>query len=120
MEKTWDKYTKKELLNLPYRGYGKIGRYNSVLLVNTKEKHDSGFNAFVVIGCEGYNPIEIVGQMDDFRLDIFQEPIEYLDVAIDCSMNGVFRLHSELHLIQIDFSGSTTMFKFIKKKGCNL
>lgn len=57
--KTWADYTKKELLTLPRRDFGKVTVYDSVLLVNTSKKHDSGFNLFAVIGVKDDIPVEI-------------------------------------------------------------
>lgn len=101
MSKDWFEYSKKELLNLPQRQWNKEGIYMSILFVNTKRKHDSGYNLFAVIGCEdGQHPTEICGYMDDFRFDPFYNKKEFSDtinssdIAFDCSMNGVFRMHS--------------------------
>lgn len=91
MSKGWTEYTKKELLALPKRKWGLESEYRSVLLVNTRCKHDSGYNCFAVIGCkDGYTPTEIAGYMDD--LWIYETFMNNLH--IDASMRGVFRLHS--------------------------
>lgn len=111
--KEWNKYTKKELLKLPKRKWEKITKYYSVLLVNTKTKHSSGYNLFAVIGCnvDGV-PVEICGYMDDFRFgDIYEnsQPICNYDIAIDCSMNGIFRIHAR-RFIYVGHNNSTTMW----------
>ena len=100
-DKEWTEYSKQELLQLPEREWNKISKYCSVLFVNTKMKHDSGYNLFAIIGCEdGTHPTEICGYMDDFRFDPwhknkeFSDIINCSDIAFDCSMRGVFRLHS--------------------------
>lgn len=103
MIKEWYKYSKEELLQLPERYWNKTSKYNAVLFVNTKKKHDSGYNLFAIIGCEdGEQPTEICGYMDDFRFNPyyrnekreFSDVINMSDLAFDCSMRGVFRLHS--------------------------
>ena len=89
-KKSWREYTKKDLLSLPKREWDKETEYEALLLVNTRSKHDSGYAWFVVVGCEnGYTPTEIVGYMDDFRSGNFLPRF-----AMDCSLHGVFRLHS--------------------------
>ena len=45
----WYKYGKKELLHLPRRAWTEPSWYNGLLLVNTRQKHDSGYNNFAVI-----------------------------------------------------------------------
>lgn len=111
--KEWIDYTKKELLQLPLRNWNIVSKYDSVLFVNTRIKHDSGFNLFALVGCEGYNPKEIIGYMDDFRFDCygknkqFYDKIMMSDIAFDCSMKGVFRMHSK-RKICVGWSVSTT------------
>lgn len=101
MSKEWFDFTKEELLKLPQRKWDKEGVYRSVLFVNTKRKHDSGYNLFAIIGCEdGQHPTEICGYTDDFRFDTFgkdkglSDELFCSDLAFDCSMKGVFRMYS--------------------------
>ena len=116
--KDWEHWTKRELLKLPVRNWEIKSEYSSVLLVNTRTKHDSGYNLFAVIGCIGGVPKEIAGYMDDFRLDAldwqrdFFIKVKPYSVAIDCSMHGVFRLHTEHYKIIVGCVCSTTCFSF--------
>ena len=114
MTKEWTKYSKEELLKLPKRDFDKKSKYRAVLFVNTKYKHDSGYNLFAIIGCEdGTHPTEICGYMDDFRFDPyswskqFSDVISMSDIAFDCSMRGVFRMHSRRE-IWVELCCSTT------------
>lgn len=112
--KPWDKWNKKELLSLPLRRWDITSAYDSVLLVNTKEKHDSGYNNFAVIGCVGSVPVEIAGFMDDFRFGDMERFKVQADIksnlmAIDCSMKGVFRIHY-YGKIKVGINTSTTNF----------
>ena len=119
MKKSWEEWGKKELLNLPQRNWCQLSEYASVLLVNTKMKHSSGYNLFAIIGVdENGIPQEIAGYMDDFRLgsicgtgfpDIV---LQDYSVGIDCSMSGVFRIHSHKYKIVVGLSTSTTCFIF--------
>lgn len=114
-EKTWEQYSKEELLKLPERDWRITTEYDAVLFVNTRKKHDSGYNFFAIIGCKGSIPTEIVGYMDDFRygsiLNGFYSVIMPYDFAFDCSMKGVFRLHSRNKIVVGD-NLSTTSFWF--------
>lgn len=126
--KTWEKYKKSELLKLPKRDWLSVSNYDSVLLVNTRIKHNSGYNLFAIIGCNDGTPIEIAGYMDDFRLckvrgtaldDII---LTQYSIGIDCSMHGVFRIHSNKYTIRVGSNTSTTCFEFVpyEKYGHNL
>lgn len=114
MKKYWDNWTKTELLSLPVREWNNKGKYKSVLFVNTRKKHDSGYNLFAVIGCNRKGePIEICGYMDDFRFGNLQGVgkciIPDFLLAVDCSMKGVFRLHADGdYIINVGWNTSTT------------
>ena len=95
----WDKYGKRELLNLPQRDWRtEESKYDGLLLVSTKRKHDSGYCDFAVVGERNLKPVELIGYMDDFRFgNILKEviiKIPAMALAIDCSMYGVFRIHA--------------------------
>lgn len=112
--KHWTDFSKKELLELPKRQWNKVSEYDFVLLVNTNKKHDSGYNYFAVIGFANNAP-EIAGYMDDFRLahGFLLNPHK-ISFAIDCSMKGVFRIHSNTKIIVSD-NTPTTFFDFKPK-----
>ena len=100
--KEWIEFTKEELLQLPERKWGNVTKYSSVLFVNTRKKHSSGYNLFAIIGCaDGTHPTEVCGYMDSFQFDpylkekIFSDTINAADISFDCSMKGVFRLFSK-------------------------
>lgn len=119
MSKEWFEYSKEELLQLPQREWDKTTwdrttSYGSILFVNTRKKHESGYNLFAIIGCkDGSHPTEICGYMDSFRFDAYSKKKElydityYGDISFDCSMRGVFRLSSR-RKIYVGYSSSTT------------
>lgn len=112
--KTWNNMTKKELLTLPKRAYDKVSVYDFILFVNTRKKHDSGYNLFAIIGCLTDGTMEIAGYMDDLRM--FQggvSPTFGFGFAFDCSMHGVFRLHSFDYRFGIGINTSTTDLFFV-------
>ena len=114
-QRTWDKCSKSELLSLPKRDWNKESYYDAVLFIPTKEKHDSGYNLFAIVGCQEDYPKEIAGYMDDFRLSMFErEFIWCSDLAFDCSMAGVFRMHvPQNKRIWVGTNTSTTFWKLI-------
>jgi hypothetical protein len=113
MTKHWTEFTKKELLKLPKLPWGEVGIYEFVLLVNSRTKHESGYNLFAIIGCrEDNKKLEIAGYCDDYRLPFrYKYSPASIDFAIDCSMHGVFRIHSD-KLIIMKCPCSTTNLEF--------
>ncbi len=71
----------RELLKLPRREWNKETAYQSILVVNTKRKHESGWGLMAIIGLDNKRePIEIAAYCDDiywnlnglsFRNDMF-------------------------------------------------
>lgn len=121
--KSWKDWTKRELLKLPVRKWDLTTEYKSILFVNTRTKHESGYNLFAIVGCdENCVPKEICGYMDDFRLDNFCDnwtrPIilKSFEIAFDCSMHGIFRLWCRNYKIVVGHNVSTTSFTFLEDR----
>jgi hypothetical protein len=61
-----NEWTKSELLALPHRKWDDDSqRYDSLLIVNTGKKHDSGWAMMAIIGCRKLKPIEICTACSD-------------------------------------------------------
>lgn len=60
-----DRVTRYELLALPHRGWNLSSNYDSILLVPTGEKHDSGFGILAIAGIREGKPVEIAATCDD-------------------------------------------------------
>jgi len=56
---------RKDLLALPHRDWNKTTEYDSLYLVPTGKKHDSGYSIIAIIGCNKNIPIEIAATCDD-------------------------------------------------------
>ncbi len=54
-----------ELLALPHREWNTSSDYDSLLLVPTKEKHESGFTLIAIVGVVKGKPVEIAATCDD-------------------------------------------------------
>ena len=116
--KSWADMTKKELLALPKRPWNEDKIYRWVLLVNTRTKHNSGYNFFAVIGVEKDGNMEIAAYCDDFRtwptdFALSKGCAPAKGFSFDCSMHGVFRIWSNYYNIFVGTSLSTTDFAFI-------
>lgn len=65
MNKDLNKWTRKELLSLPKREWCTKSIYDSVLLLSTRKRHDSGWAMMFVIGVNHGEPIEIASSHSD-------------------------------------------------------
>lgn len=116
---TWDKINKTELLKTTRQEWNnRTQKYNWLLLVPTRKKHDSGFACFTVIGERIDNGrLEQIAWGDD--LQIGGENILFTNtyqLRIDCGTNGVLRIWSNYYYFQKGISGSSTEVCLIKRK----
>lgn len=65
MEKHLNKWSKKELLQLPCRNWNDESVYDSVLVLSTGKKHDSKWGCMAIIGIVNGKPIEIASSCSD-------------------------------------------------------
>lgn len=63
--KTIFEITKKELLNLPVKDWREVKEYDSILIVNTRKKHDSGWAVMSIVGVNNQTPFEIAAPYCD-------------------------------------------------------
>lgn len=53
MTKDLNQWSRSELLALPRRAWNdESGRFRSIIILNTRKKHDSGFGMVTIIGCD--------------------------------------------------------------------
>lgn len=65
MTRDLNKWTRKELLSLPKREWCTKSIYDSVLLLSTRKRHDSGWAMMFVIGVNNGEPVEIASSSSD-------------------------------------------------------
>lgn len=66
--KTLNQWSRKELMALPVSEWDKYSDYDSVLLLSTRRKHESGWAKMAIIGVRDDRPIEIaVSCCDDIE-----------------------------------------------------
>ena len=63
--KSLNEWGREELLKLPARDWQEESVYDSVLLLSTRRKHDSGWAAIAIIGVRDGQPVEIASQCSD-------------------------------------------------------
>jgi hypothetical protein len=61
-----NEWTKSELLSLPHRQWNNDSpRYDSLLIISTGKKHESGWAMMAIIGCRKLKPVEICTACSD-------------------------------------------------------
>ena len=90
-QKEWQDWKKTELLALPHRQESET-TYDSVLIVPTREKHDSGFARIAIIGVRERVPVEITAYPDDINWFASQPPEGIASFRTDASMHGILHV----------------------------
>lgn len=63
--KTLNQWGRDELLKLPTRKWDEYSEYDSLLLLSTRRKHDSGWAMMAIIGVKDGQPVEIASSSCD-------------------------------------------------------
>mgnify|MGYP000906891924 FL=1 len=63
--KTLNQWSRDELMALPVRGWTEYSEYDSVLLLSTRRKHESGWAKIAIIGVREGHPAEIAADCCD-------------------------------------------------------
>ena len=108
--------SKKELLKLPQRDWEKITQYDSILIVPSGSKHDSGYMMIAIIGMVGNEPKEICGYPDDISWDYtdYKQAYECTGVRTDCYYpQGILHFWARDTSFQVGESLSSITIKVI-------
>ncbi len=106
--------TKKFLLQLPKRKYNATSIYDSIIIVDSGEEHDSGYTVMYLVGCIDGKPIEIIEDGCDsinWKFDGLR-PIIGTDMLYPSGLVQFFGVDCKL---KIASSYSTTVIELIKK-----
>ena len=85
--------SRKELMSLPMRAWDEVSEYESLLILSTRRKHDSGWAVMAVIGCRDGKPVEIaVSCCDDIEWKFgpmeMCGPYSYGQMRMDCAFRS--------------------------------
>jgi hypothetical protein len=106
----------KELRKLPRKKSNEIKQYNSVVLIPSGKKHDSGYALIYIIGLDNeQNPIEIAAACDDVHW-ITPDPTEHNLRNEMFYPSGVIHYWSNKYSFEIGVSLSSTYVKLIIKQ----
>ncbi len=95
-QKSLNQWSHAELMALPHRQWDMNSSYDSVLIVSTRKKHDSGWAMMAIIGIRKNQPIEIAaGHCDDIEWKLppaitFGTNAEYTigQMRMDCAIRS--------------------------------
>ena len=113
--------TQADFLKLPFNGMGKDRIYHSMVIVNAKQVHDSGFGVMALIGCRlhkggrggnGLVAVEIAAYCDHIWLSKYNPPSINIDML---NKSKCTRYFLDGWNIKIGISLSSTQIEFIKK-----
>ena len=120
---------RKDLLSLPNKQWSEIKTYESIIIVPTTHKHDSGWRLMAIIGCNKvdnkYNvPVEIAGYCDDINFILPKEeggynsfPTKsYSYIHSDMLLSNCIRFWSNYHDFRIGGCCSSTEIEIIYNK----
>ena len=114
-----------ELLSLPNRAWNEVKQYESLIIVPTKHKHDSGWRLMAIIGCNKIDdchnmPEEIVGYCDDIHVlspdnsGLNKFPINLIGLfQCDMLLSNCIRFHSNYCNFEVGCCLSSTDVKLI-------
>jgi hypothetical protein len=99
---------RKELLSLPVKPWDATRLYDTILIVPTRKKHDSGYMCMAVVGCIKGEPIEVAGYPDDVGW------ITTSDLRMDMTYPGGVAQMWGRGKFEVSFGYSSLDIKFIK------
>lgn len=107
MKKTLNQWKRKELLALPIRDWQMDSVYDSLLLVPTGKKHDSGWSLVSIVGVRNGEPVEQASCCSDDIEWVFPNATRYGSytagqLRMDCLYPaGVFHPWTRNHKFQV-------------------
>lgn len=122
-EKHLNDWSRAELLALPQRDWGQSSKYDSILILPVRQKHDSGYNMVHVIGCRPVaTPVEIACSCADHLQWLGPPPLDipsfrpYPALNMDCLWrSGAMRFWADGWEVEVGLALSSTEVIFKKK-----
>lgn len=118
---------RKDLEGLPRRKWNETSIYHEILVVNTRQKHDSGYALMSIIGCDdNCKPLEIAACCDDLELDcsaMLNMDSYYAKHGLRNDMyypSGIIRYWSRGFKFQVGTSLSSTTVTLIVREKCEI
>lgn len=116
--------SRKELMALPVRPWDKESLYDSVAIITTRRKHDSGWACMAIIGCNKQVPVEIASMCSDdieWKLPDAQrfgarKQYSIGQMRMDCSLkSGAVHAWSSHHRFKVGAALSSIEIELVAK-----
>ena len=104
---------KTKLKELPRRDWDDVKCYDSICVIASGKKHDSGYSLMYVIGMEDNKPVEIAAACDDINWHIPQFRYSNLRTDMYYKPHVIHFWHNEFDF-QVGHNVSSTDIKLIK------
>lgn len=105
------KITKKSLSRLPKRTWDIESVYDSIIIINSKRKHESGYAIMYIVGCIDCKPVEIIEGCCDSIHWIFNNLMFGTDMLYPSGLIHFFGIDCKL---KVGCSDSTIDIELIK------
>lgn len=119
MERNLANIKRDELLKLPEKEFNKVERYDWIIVVPTRRKHDSGWRLMALIGGkkvgDHYEPVELIGYCDDINWK-FPITINNNILRSDMTLSNCIRIWSNNHVFKVGTCLSSTDIEIIEDK----
>lgn len=105
---------RKELLALPVREWSVAGIYDSLYLVPSGKKHDSGYMCIAIVGSKGYKPFEIAAYPDAINWSM--PAMDSYELNTDCEYpSGIIHMWSRRCDFIVGAALSSVEIKVVRK-----
>ena len=119
MERCLNTIKREELLNLPQKDFNKIETYEWIIVVPTRQKHDSGWRLMALVGGkkvgDHYEPVELIGYCDDINWK-FPKNMNHNILRSDMTLSNCIRIWSNNHVFKVGTCISSTDIEIIEDK----
>jgi hypothetical protein len=125
-DKTINQWSRDDLMGLPVRKWDAESEYDSVLLLSTRKKHESGWAKMAIIGVRGGQPVEIAGSCCDdieWKLPPMTEYSTHSigQMRMDCVLRaGAMHAWSKSGIFRVRWALSSMTIELIQTGGENL
>lgn len=119
MERCLNTIKREELLNLPQKEFNKVETYAWIIVVPTRQKHDSGWRLMALVGGKkvgnNYEPIELIGYCDDINWK-FPITINNNILRSDMTLSNCLRIWSDYYSFRVGMCTSSVLIELIEDK----
>jgi hypothetical protein len=108
---------KADMLKLPVREWDKVSTYDSVCIIPTRKKHDSGYAIIAIVGLRASEPVEIACLCaDDIEWLVGEGVLDIAQLRMDATYPaGIIHVWSKHFQFTVGETLSSTRITVVKK-----